>query len=130
MPKVYTRKYQRELHDLYNVLLFCDVSVAITEKRQDELRNWLWRQMGPYHKEWGKGPHTRETKKIEALPRSAQLVRRYQQLLSKNAHTKAPAEKAKDMLQKEFGFSKREALEKALYRARKKHPLEINYIPF
>jgi hypothetical protein len=124
MPKVYTRKYQREIHDLYDVLLFCDVSITgMTAKRKKELLNWLWRQMGPYHKEWGKGPHTRKTEKIEALPRSAQLVRRYQQLLSKNAHTKAPAEKAKDMLQEEFGFLKREALEKALYRARKKHAI-------
>jgi hypothetical protein len=121
MPKVYTRKYVREIHDLYNVLLFCDVSMAITAKRRDELLNWLWRQMGPYHKEWGKGPHTTKTGKTEALPRSARLFRRYEQLLSEKAHTKAPAEKAKDILQEEFSFLTREALEKALYRARKKH---------
>jgi len=121
MPKVYTRKYLRELDDLYTVLLFCDVRMAITAKRRAELLNWLWRQMGPYHKEWGEGPHTTKTKKIGALPRSARLFRRYEQLLSENAHTKAPAEKAKDILQEEFGCLKREALEKALYRARKKH---------
>jgi hypothetical protein len=31
------------------------------------------------------------------------------------------------MLQEEFGCSKREALEKALYRARRKHQLKINF---
>jgi hypothetical protein len=125
MPKVYTRKYQREIHDLYNILLFCDVSTAgISSERHDELLDWLWERMGPYHKKWGTGPHTTKKTKSEPLPKSVQLILRYEGLKSKYAHEKALAEKAKHVLMKE-GWEK-EALEKALYRARKKHLRKID----
>ena len=59
MPRSYTRKHQRELEDLYNVLLYyrCDPVLGIvgrnitilTPKRRLELLDWLWKQI--HHKD-------------------------------------------------------------------------------
>jgi hypothetical protein len=125
MPKAYTRKYQQRVDDLYNVLLVCDdLNGAITEERRSELLDWLWSQMKHKHKEhdFGHGvvpPHLQAEVWI-AVPRDLLLIHVYAQLLAVNAKEKAPAETAKAFLMKEFRL-KREALDKALYRAVKKH---------
>jgi hypothetical protein len=65
MPKVYIRRNQSKIDDLYSVLLFCDLNGAITKKRRDELLAWLWSQMEHEHKRWGRGPHAAKPKEPE-----------------------------------------------------------------
>jgi hypothetical protein len=123
MPKVYIRRHQREIDDLYEVLLTCDVRGAITEERRQELLTWLWRQMDHAHN-LGEAPHLVNPdlgEEIRPPPRDYQLIQLYREHCTLNAHAKNPTKKAKAFLMKEFGL-KKEALEKALYRANKKYP--------
>jgi hypothetical protein len=131
MPKAYARKYQQAIDDLYNILLVCsDLNGAITEKRRSELLDWLWSRMEHKHKEhdYGGGvvpPHRDSYDHLQAeagipIARDRLLINAYAEHLALNANEKAPAEKAKAALMKEFRLS-RDALDKALYRAAKKY---------
>jgi hypothetical protein len=135
MPKVYVRRHQSKIDDLYEVLLTCDVSRAISDKRRKELLTWLWRQMEHAHT-METAPHLVNMdlgEEIDPLPKDMQLVQLYHKHCILNAHAKNPAERAKAFLMKEFGL-KKEALEKALYRARKKYSRitksDLSDVPF
>jgi hypothetical protein len=123
MPKVYTRKHHSKISDLYTVLLCCDVEIVITPKRQAELLSWLWRQMKPEHKRFGRGPHAPKLEQSKddefRLLNNGSAAR---ELLTEYQLMPGRKEDAKEYLMKKFGFASKDALEKALYRARKKHP--------
>jgi hypothetical protein len=132
MPRVYTRKYQKELDDLlYFITDYPELRHHLTreqrekvEKRRQELINWLWRQIGrkddpPVYleddsilgDEIGLPPKGTPAGRLMILD----LYERW-----RAAETgRNPAEKAKALLMKEFGFNTEEAVDKYLQRARK-----------
>lgn len=121
MPRVYTRKYHRVLDDLFDFVLFCNLDeTPLTEKMRDELLEWLWRQMRHHHKSFPIRPGSGRTNIEPPPPRSLQLISRYEQLKIENGQARGPGQRSKELLMKEFGM-KRDAVEKALYRAYKKH---------
>jgi hypothetical protein len=139
MAKIYSRKEQDKIDDLYDVLLHCVNSdyryLLITDDRYEELLAWLWGKHSQRHV-WGKedAPHL-ELKRMDIgdvapsppLPRRRdnqhirdhEFISLYLSYCRKYRHERNPGEKAKDVMEKELGI-KREALEKAIGRANKR----------
>jgi hypothetical protein len=133
MPRNYTRKHQRELEDLYDILSYyrCDRVVGIvgrnitilSEKRRLELLDWLWKQI--HHKdvdyyggELAMALHRltpeQEIDKLEKQDME-DILYRYETI--QYFHSKKDA---KTILMEERGFTNEDALDRALSRARAK----------
>jgi hypothetical protein len=137
MPRNYTRKHQRELEDLYDILLYykCDPTFGIvgrnitilSPKRRRELLDWLWKQI--HHKDVDYYGETLATALHHLTPELEEerlkkkemedILHHYETLLY--YHSK---KEAKSILMEEHGLKTEEALEKALYRARVKERKE------
>jgi hypothetical protein len=115
MPSPYPRKYQKVIDDLYSIVLFCDLRDAhISDQRGQELLDWLWAKMVNKYRE---PPPHRTTG--DWKPHRKLLIDLYDMYLAKYEKEKNPAGKAKARLMELYGLTK-EAVEQAIYRARKK----------
>jgi len=132
MPRVYIRKYQRELEDLVYYLdeypelrryLNPEQREKVEERRQ-QLIDWLWRQMGrkddpPLLVE----PEDFSEEVVyppKGTPEGRRMILHLYEMWRAKETGRNPGEKAKSLLMKKFGFKTKEALEKYLQRARKK----------
>jgi hypothetical protein len=130
MPRVYTRKYQKELDDLlYFLMEYPELRHHLmseqrkkVEKRLQQWIDWLWRRMGR------KGdPPVLEPPLLgdeigyppKGTPEGHQMILNLYEEWRARETGRNPGEKAKALLMKEFGFKTKETLDKYLQRARR-----------
>jgi hypothetical protein len=146
MPRVYIRKYQKELDDLlYFLMKYPELRHHLTreesrrvEKRRQQLINWLWRQTGrkddpPVLAVSDLGDEVGHPPK--GTPAGPRMILDLYESWRASETGRNPGEKAKALLMKEFGFKTKEALDKYLQRARRTrraddHKIDPSDIPF
>ena len=131
MPRVYTRKYHKELEDLlYFLMEYPELRHYLdpeqrekVEKRRQQLIGWLWRQMGRKD-----DPPVLEPPELgdeigyppKSTPQGRLMILSLYERWRTSESGRNPGEKAKALLMKEFGFKTKEAVDKYLQRARRK----------